>query len=155
MNNINNINKTKQNKTKQVINLPTNMVYDNCVVCCEQIDNNNVVYYKLNNLWKQYMFCAICTENILENKWYSQINNIKNADCEKELKKLLNKPINKLTIDSSINTEEIDLIYFNNSIYSSELKKPSEINLDELNEKIKDVYKSMMLCNEYNYLFVY
>lgn len=139
---------------EQIKNIPNKIVYDSCAVCCEQINNNNVVYYKLNNFWKQYMFCSVCTEYILENKWYLHISNIKNADCEKELKNLLNKPImNKLTIDSTIYTEEIDLIYYNNLIHSSTLKKPKEINLDEFNEKIKDIYTSIISYNDYNYLF--
>jgi hypothetical protein len=143
---------------EQIKDVQNDIVYDYCDICCEQFnnnnDNNNIVYYKLNDSWKQYMFCTVCTKYILENKWYSHIDNIKNADCEKELKNLLNKPIiNKLTIDSTINTEEVDLIYFDNLIHSSILKKPNGINLNEFNKKIKDVYTSMISNSDFNYLF--
>ena len=57
-----------------------------------------------------------------------------------------------LTIDSTINSQEIDKFYWNNKFYSSELTKPKEINLEEFLQKLKQVYLNMINDPIYDYL---
>jgi hypothetical protein len=135
--------------------------YTNCCVCCDNFNYDNIVYYKINNIWSQYLFCSICTVYMIESKWLGYIEQIKKSDCEKELKSLLSKKIPfNLTIDGTKNTQEIDEFYWNNKFYSSELKKPMHINshinshdiLDELSQKLKQVYLTMINNSTFDYL---
>jgi len=108
-----------------------------CFVCGDDIIKNNIVYYKINDIWKIYDFCQLCTTELLKRKWFDFIKNIKKADCEKELKALLNKKIpNKLTIDSTINSQEIDELYWNDNFISSHLIIPNHIDNSALNKKL-------------------
>jgi hypothetical protein len=127
--------------------------YTSCCVCCDDFNSENIVYYKINNIWSQYLFCSACTENMLESRWLGYVERIKKSDCEKELKSLLSVriPFN-LTIDSTINSQEIDKFYWNNKFYSSELTKPKEINLEEFLQKLKQVYLNMTNDPIYDYL---
>ena len=127
--------------------------YSSCCVCCEDFNCDNIVYYKINYIWEQYFFCSECTEYMLESRWFSYVENIKKSDCEKELKSLLSKQIPyNLTIDSTVNSEQIDEFYWNNIFYSSELRKNEHINLEEFSKKLKQVYLNMINDSTYDYL---
>ena len=127
--------------------------YKSCSVCYDDFTSENIVYCKINNVWSQYIFCSECTKYLIKTKWFDYIKQIKNSDCEKELKSLLSKkiPLN-LTIDSTMNTQEIEQFYLDNNYYSSELKKPTEINLDQLALKLNQVHLNMISDLTYDYL---
>lgn len=127
--------------------------YKSCCICCDDFNSENIVYYKINNTWSQYLYCSDCTEYMIETRWSSYISNIKKSDCEKELKSLLSKQIPfNLTIDSTINSEQIDEFFWNNEYYSSELTKPEYIDLQQFSEKLKQVYSNMINDSTYDYL---
>lgn len=127
--------------------------YKSCCVCCEDFNYENIVYYKINNIWSQYLFCSECTRYMLESRWLSYVENIKKSDCEKELRSLLSRQIPfNLTIDSTVNSQQIDEFYWYNDFYSSELIKPENINLEQFSQKLKQVYLNIIDDKTYDYL---
>ena len=126
---------------------------DTCVICCDDIIKDNVVFYKLDECWKQYSFCSNCTKTLITRKWYDYIESIKKADCEKELKGLLKQRLlNNLTIDSTINTRPIDELYFDDSSKSSILDKHQNLNFDDLSDNLYELYNNIMTDPTYDYI---
>ena len=125
---------------------------DDCIICCDNIDDTNCVFYCLNNMWKQYNVCVNCTKQLLNNKWYHYIDSIKTADCEKALKALLKiKLPTKLTLDTTYYSESIDSLYYNSSYQSSSLVRPS-INFEELQKELDIVYNNIINEDSSDYL---
>jgi hypothetical protein len=129
-----------------------NIIDDSCMICCDDIINNNVVFYKINNNWIQYNICKDCTIKLLNTKWFDYINMIKNADCEKALKSLLEINIpSKLTVTTTFYSESIDELYFDSQYKSSELIK-KDINITELQNDFRKVYTSIINDTSYDYI---
>ncbi|CRH01428.1 conserved Plasmodium protein, unknown function [Plasmodium relictum] len=108
-----NINEEKKNNMKQdqlesdksenknvvneihATNVPENLV---CLICYDDIDENNYIEYKTDEFSKWYpsSFCLNCTNILLKTQYHQYINNVQKSECLREQTNLLQMgpPIN-------------------------------------------------------------
>ena len=124
-----------------------------CTICCNIITKENYVFCKMDNTWKLSLFCSECINILLNSKWNDYINNIKNIDCENSLKNLLKHKLpNKLSYNGGFYEPYIDELFINNQIYSSILVKPNNININELELNLQQLYNNIINDNNYDYI---
>ena len=130
----------------------TDIKSDDCMICCDEINNTNVVFYLINDQWNQYNVCKDCTINLLNKKWFDYIDMIKNADCEKALKNLLEINIpSKLTVTTTFYSQPIDRLYYDGNYQTSDLNILN-INMNQLQEEFKSLYINIINDASYDYL---
>jgi hypothetical protein len=110
-----------------------------CGICFDEISNDTIVFFHINNQKSQSKFCYNCIQYMLEDLFNKYINDIADADCEKSLFNALSEPIPlNLTIDTMKKSKQIDLIEYSSNLISAKLqKKITDLELDELNKDIK------------------
>ncbi len=124
-----------------------------CIICFDQINQNNFVLAKINSEWKLNSYCKDCVEYYKSIMWKNYISNIINADCKKSLDRSINYPMPKfLTDNSSLTGNQISSLYYNDSYMDSRLE--IEFNEDTLNQMIMDIeiIKNEMSDDDYDYL---
>ena len=70
-----------------------------CGCCFDEIDNNNMVKYKINSHDSQWLisnYCENCVNYIISTSWKIFTDSVEKADCKKSLQKILDvgPPIN-------------------------------------------------------------
>jgi hypothetical protein len=126
-----------------------------CMVCMSSIDDNDIVYYSLDNInWLEHTFCYNCVKQLILNSWNRYVNNIKKADCEKSLKTCLeNGLINRITLDGTITSSVIIKIKNNDNIYETKLTDSlSDEELDKINCELKDCLNKIFQKSDYDYM---
>ena len=106
-----------------------------CSSCFDEIDNNNMVKYKVKSENKQWLisnYCENCVHYVINTSWKIFTDSVEKADCKKSLQKILDvgPPINirdKVGFPDPNNKEtltEIHSLLFcrNNTIQSAKLK---------------------------------
>lgn len=114
-----------------------------CKVCFEDLTNDINVMYKLSitDEFKDFDYCSICLDELINSQWNKFVNELKKVDCEEVLNRLiiLGPPINFR--DHSIeDNKEIHEFYFNNQIHSAKLKNSfNKENNEKLWKRLIDV----------------
>ncbi|ARF09896.1 hypothetical protein Indivirus_5_19 [Indivirus ILV1] len=124
-----------------------------CVVCFCPI--NDPVYYTIDEKnWIEHKYCLECLEDIRTRAWQLYVGNIKKADCEKSLKTCLQFGIpNKLTIDSTLLSSQMQAIRCKNEIISTKLDLTiTDEDLIKLNVDFKNIYEKMIVSDIFDYI---
>ena len=115
---------------------------DSCLICFDDITNETMTMYKRykrssgnnqdneNNFYTKSKCCVTCVKHMLDVSWENYVDRLKNADCEAEMRRLLElgPPINLrcsnvLESDNKIDPkEEFESLYFDNQEQSAKLK---------------------------------
>lgn len=108
-----------------------------CLVCYDDItEETKTLYKRYDNKndtdYVESRCCTVCLKHMLDISWDNYVKQIKNADCEAQMKRLLEhgppinlRCINILSSDSENKIdpkEEFESFYFDNDIQSAKLK---------------------------------
>lgn len=117
-----------------------------CVICFDDLTDENIVSYKRygDANYIKSDCCNNCVKHLIETSWNNYMNSIKKADCEAEMKRLIEHgpPVNLrcmsfLTVDINGEKikpdEEFESLYFDNQIQSAKLKGSLEFGSNERN----------------------
>lgn len=124
-----------------------------CLFCMSEL--SDVVYYLIaEDKWQEHTSCFDCIQYIIQNNWKLYLKNIKNADCEKSLKEILNNGlINYLTLNGNIFGTIVKKIKYNDKIYETRLTNSlSDELLNEINLELKQILNNMEIIIDYDYI---
>lgn len=129
-----------------------------CIICCDDIDKNDIVeYLDHNNIWQKTDFCINCINYELDNLWKRYISNLKEVDCEASLKRLITKESRIYFAFPELNDgKDILEFRYKNEKFSGKIRG---IPTDNIINKLKHMLESLLpildgtqeILNEYEY----
>jgi hypothetical protein len=99
-----------------------------CAACIGSIDNGNYVLYKEkeDGEWKPFQYCSSCITHLLQTGWSEYLKQLKEANCEAALRRLLIRdgpPINFRDSTIKCDNEKSEVFMF----YFSEMEQPAKL----------------------------
>jgi len=125
----------------------------NCQICYEDVTIDNYVLWCISDTWKLSEFCCDCVTQMIETMGKKYLQDIKNADCEKSLFRLLEAdfPI-YITDTGNIFGNKVDSLYFNNKVHSPLLTYDFPSSELLIIQHELDLLRKKILSSEVDYL---
>ena len=122
-----------------------------CLICFDDLTEDDIVLYKISSdiEYIRSDCCKSCVKHLIENSWDVYIDRIKKAECEAEMKRLIEygPPVNLrcMSIMTNYNNnekikpdEEFESLYFDNQIQSAKLIGSLDFDSNERNLWIQE-----------------
>lgn len=134
-----------------------NSAIETCLICFDDIEIDNIVWFTFDPInisnnqltWKRFPYCIDCINHLKATQWDEYIESVRNADCERALRNLIELGPPKNIRDASITeNREISAFRINEQIISAILD--NALTMEEINELKKRLYGVIIILDMYN-----